>query len=875
MADRGPPRLAAMLLRFLLPAEHEAPVSDDVSERYREIVVSRGAIFARLWYWTEVARSVVPAIRLRRMAARSRVVGDGRTGRIDGLLLDVRTGYRSLIRRPGMALVGTGILALGIGGTTAMYGAVRALLSDPFPLVDESRVVAFSSPGDWSGPEFMLVREWGGPFEAVFAGTTVDWTFRSGDREARLVAGVQATSELFTVLGVSADRGRVFEPGDDEPGVEPVVVLSHGLWVGELGADPDVVGRTIVLDGVAHTVIGVMPEEFNFPSPETRFWAALPMAADLWDYGLLNLFGRLPAEFEVDAMAPRMAGLGSLLRDRFDYDPGWDRTQTLGAVPMTEQLLGETGRPVSLLLAAVAILLLIACANVSALVLGRALERRGEIAVRAALGASRGRLVLQSFIDSLAIAVPGGVLGGFVAFLGFGAIRRLLPVPESWRASLSPDWTLPFVALGLTVGAGLAIGLVAVRAVTRAGLEHTIRRAGRPGTGEGGRALPILVVAEVALTVVLVVSATALARSVSNLERRDIGIDPAGVLAVDVAVGAGDFDEAGRHDAFERVLTRVRAVPGVTTAGLTQRLPFRDAGWQGPVRSEEHPDVQSPSVLWRHVTPGYFESLGMSVSRGRTILESDDAAAPGVVVISRTLAELLWPGRDPLGQRMRTGITPSGVWLTVVGIVDDVPMYGLGDAIRPVVYVPWSQAGVTMEGNAIVVRSALPAVNAAAAVRSAIADEDSRVAVARTQSLQSVIGQSIAEPRQLRLFLNVFGGLALLLGATGVYGVLANWVRGRLFEFGVRMALGGTPAGVMGLVLRRAGILVAAGLAIGVPLSLALSRTYSAFLFEVSANDGATLAAAATVLTLTSAVAAWLPCRRAAAADPIGVLRSD
>ena len=861
-----PPQIATWLLRRLLPAEDAAFVCDDVAERYRsEILPARGAFRSRLWYWGEVMRSVPAALRLR-----------GMRREMEGWRLDARQACRMLVRRPGWTLAVVVVLGLGVGGTTAIFGAVRSLLLRSLPYGGEDRIAAFSRWGDWSGPEFVVTEGWDGPLSAVAAVADVEWTFRAAGGESELIPGLQATAGLFDVLDVRAERGRIFQEGDDAPGAAPVVVLSHGLWQRELGGDPSIVGRTIVLDGMARTVIGVMARDFWFPTPAVRYWAIMPMAPDLWDYGLLGLVGRLEPDVSVEAASGALPALGARLRERFRYSAGWDPTRTLSLTPIHSFLSGDAKRPLGFLMGAVGLLLLIACVNVSTLVLGRQHDRRGEVAVRAALGAGRGRLARQAFTESLVLAVPGGVAGAVVGFLAFGALRGLLPVAPEWREVLHADATLPVAAFAAALFAGTLVGLVGAWGVRRGDLGLSLKAMGRSSPARGA-ALSGLVLAEVALTVVLVASAGALLRTIANLEGRDAGIDTADLVAVDVAAGDGDFDEAGRHAVFRDLLGAVRGLPGVERAALTQRLPLRDGGWQGPVWAESDGDAGAdpPTAFWRHVTPEYFEALGMPVRSGRGLTEQDDARAPAVVLVNRSMADRLWPGRNPIGQRLRTGMTPAGVWPTVVGLVDDVPVTGLRDEIRPVVYIPWGQAGVTTAANSLLVRSRLAPEAVGRAVRDAVRRTDSRLAVARITTMDAVRRQSIAEPRRLMLFLNLFGMLALVLGAVGVYGVLAGFVHTRMFEFGVRLALGSSPGAVVRLVVARAAILIGSGAAAGVALSILASRAYAAFLYGVAANDARTLAGATGVLAVSGALAAWLPCRRAGRADPISVLRAD
>lgn len=804
--------------------------------------------------------------------------GGGRLATLlDAVAGDARLAVRTLLRRPGRSAASVVTLALGLGGTVAVVGAVRGILLRPLPYGDVDRIAVFWNQFDWSTPELEVVVERTRAFDAIAAITAVDWTMRRDDGSV-LVPGLEATAALFDVLGARAAMGRTFAAGEDVPGSERVVVLSHALWRHELGGDPDVIGSTVVLDGTPRTVIGVMPAGFFFPTPQARFWAPLQLDPQRQAYGFLALLGRLRADVSPVAVAAELEAITSSLRERFQYSERWDKTQNAALTPVREVLLGDVERPLRLLAGAAAFLLLIACANVAALVLGRALERREELGVRAAMGARGGRLALQAVVDNFVVAGAGGVLGAVVGALGFDLVVRNLPVEAAWRDTLTPDWSLLGIGFIATLVAGLLVAFVGVYTVVRTDLRGALAGGGRragPGRGHA-RAQQALVVAEVMLAITLVAGAGLLLRSVAALRGLDTGVDPTGVLALDVVAGAGEFNGPERRALELRVLEAAQAVPGVQAAAITQRLPFRDGGWQGPYAPEDKPELSgrdAPNAYVRLVSPDYFRALGIGVLRGRTPTDADGASSAPVVVVNRALAERIWPGADPLGRRIST-LVFSGVPRTIVGVVADVPVTALGQSADPILYVPLAQGPQIVVPN-LIVRSSLDAAALAGHLRAVIRDLDPRLAVSRVQTLEDVIGQTIASPRRLTLFLELFAGLALALGAVGVYGVLSNFVGMRMPEFGVRLALGSTPARIISLVLRRATGLVAVGVALGITASLALSRIYRGLLFGVPAADPLTLLVATAILFGAAFAAAFIPARRAARVDPAGTLRGD
>jgi predicted permease len=803
---------------------------------------------------------------------------------LDTIRQDVRTSLRALRKRPGFALLAICTLSLGVGGTAALFSVANSPLLRPLPYPEDEHLVAFWSTYDWRGVEFDYIKDRPGIYEDIAAYTSTAVTMRGdgpGGGPAVLVEALAVSSEFFPSLGIGPALGRVFVAGEDRPGAEPVAVLSHGLWQRELGGDPEIVGKTLILDGAPRRVVGVMPQGFFFPSPEVRMWIPLlldPASSGYQGNGYLVLIGRHAA-----GVGPQRAGLdldlmATQLGERFTYPEAWDKTRNPQLTPIREFLLGDVRPALVLLLGAVAFILLMAVTNVAALVLGRVSDRRHEMGVRTALGATRGRVARQVVTESIVLGLVSGVVGVTLAVVAFRLLVNLLPLGAGFAGSLSLDWSLLWTSLGLALLVGILVGLAPMHAILRGELKDVLPRDRQEGGGGGrGRGLQTgFVVLEVVLAVMLVAGAGLLIRSVSSLNALDTGVDPEGVLTMELFAGPGDLGEAERAAFLDEVVTEVSAIAGVRSAAVVHRLPLRDDGSQGPATIEDRPDLQGtrrPNSYVRFVTPGYFETIGLELRRGRTFTTADRADGLPVVVVSETLAERFWQGEDPVGRRIRT--TFDRDWVTVVGVVEDVRISGLRGPIPPVAYRPYGQAAFIPQANMLVVRAEVDPATLAGPVRAEVQNLDSRVAVSRVSTMEGVIRQSIAASLRLRFLLTLFSGLALLLGVLGVYGVLSNSVRRRYREFGIRMALGATPRNVVAGVIWRGLAMTGAGVAIGLAGAFLLGRAFESLLFGIDPADPTVFVGASLVLGGAGLLAAWLPARRASRVDPMVTLRAE
>lgn len=793
---------------------------------------------------------------------------------MDGMWTDAKYALRGLAARPLFAGLVTLTLGVGVGATAAVFSIVESALLDPLPYQAPDELVQFWSEYSWKNPEFLLLRDEFPGFRKVFAYTTVRQTMPDpGGGPARALNGVEATAEIFSTLGVSALRGRTFREGDDAPGAEPVVVLSHGLWRSAFGMDPGIVGRRVDLNGVTRTVVGVLPRGFWFPNPEHHVF--VPRELDPGNRnGNLMLVGRLAEGRSADGMDAELGAITRALGGRFDYpDPRWDRTRNASLTPLESALLGPTRPALLLALGATGLILLIACANVAALLLGRLRGRRAELAVRSALGAGRGRLGRQLVTESVVLGLLSGLVGAGVAAGAFRLLVSTLPLIPGAAESLTVDWTVFAGAMVVAAGAGLLVGLGPLAALVRTDLRGAMTgRSEGVGPDAGGRLEGGLVVAEVALAVTLVAGAGLLIQSVRAMRSLDAGFDPSGVVALDVAQGSGDFTHEERARNLAELARRAEGLPGVASAASIQWPPLRGPGWNFGLAIEGRPEVNE-STLYRIVTPGYFETMRIRLLRGRTFRDSDRADDPPVVVVNQAFADRYWPGEDALGKRINTGVDDR--WATVVGVVSDVRIGGLREPIRPARYVLAEQIAYTADNHTLVVRTEGATEALVPRLRRLVGEMDPRIAVARVDDMEARFIEAMGEAHELMILLGVLGGLALLLGAVGTYGVVSHWVTRRSRTWGILLALGVTPGRVVAGVLKRGGGLVLLGVALGVGCALVGARTLRTFLFQVAPTDLRALALAAAVLAATGLVAAWIPARRAARTDPLAVLREE
>jgi putative ABC transport system permease protein len=795
---------------------------------------------------------------------------------------DVLHGWRLLLQKPGFTAAVLVTLALGIGANTAVFTILDTVLLRPLPYSEPERLVRIweSNPArGWpqfgvSQPNFLDWREQGrGAFERLAASTSRPHNLTLGGETERL-PGVAVTHDFLPLLGVRPTLGRNFLPDEDAPGRgNPVVLLSRGLWQHRFGGDPEIVGRAITLNDVPHTVIGVLPE-FHWG----RYDVFVPLRPDpnenRGDHRL-SVYGRLKPGVSLDQAGTALAGVAAHLARQYpESNDGW--TVTLNsffdwAVPQ------ESRRPLYLLLAAVALVLLIACANVAGLLLARAAGRRREIAVRAALGASRARLVRQLLAEAMLLALLGGGLGLLAAQWGLNVLKTAAETAVPRADEIALDHRVLLFALGTTVLTGLLFGLAPALQATRVDLQGALKD-GATGDGRARqRARSVLVVGQVALSLVLLVGVGLLLRSLMALIDTPPGFDPRNLLTASINLPESRYPTAKEFAAFhQRLLQRLRGLPGIDAASIASGLPMDGNATMMEVHPDEAPaapDGPAPSAQWRLVSPGYFRTMGIPLRAGRDLEERD--LAPDTfdlrgAVISETMARRLWPGQDPIGRRFHPW-NATNPPVTVVGVAGDVRLFTLDETPGPAVYfffVRWNpiQIAVRTQGE--------PGAFAGL-LRDEVRAIDPGVPVAQIRPMQELLGSTTSPRRFTMTLLAIFAGAALLLSGVGLFGLLAFLVAQRTRDIGVRLALGARRSDILRLVVGRAMHLTAIGVAAGLAGALALAGVIRSMLYGVGARDPLTLVATALLLVLVALLACWIPARRAARVDPIVALRCE
>jgi predicted permease len=832
----------------------------------------------------DAARVRAETVRIdERMAKRRR-----RTEWIGDVVRDARIGLRSLSRTPGYTLTAVLCAALGIGITAAVVSAAWNILVRPLPYRDADRLVAIYGENVTRGergsnisyPDYVAWKQETKAFSGIGLWDWYDATLASGGEPERL-KGSQVTANLFPLLGVQPRLGRGFTADEEVPGRDDVVLLSDRLWRRRFGADPSIVGRTVIVDGVAHAVVGVMAPGFNFPQ-RGDLW--VPLAVDPARETRDNRYhagaiGRLKDGVPFERGVADLHAIDARLAREFPREnEGW----RADVVPMRQDLVGDLRQPLLVFLGAVALVLLMVCANVANLTLARAAARGREMAVRTALGASRARLARQLAVESLLVAAVGGVLGVGIAWIGVRLLRYGFPdqVPPFF-VTLKLDGTAFAIVAIVTLVTGVLFGIVPALRVPGWDAQGELREGGRGASGglHRSRLRRALVVGEITLSVVLMVGATLLARSYRNLAGTDLGFTEEGALTVRILLAPADYPHPAQAAAFEsRLLDRLRSLPGVTAVGGAQGLPF--TGWlvQSWASVEgAPPPVKKEGELvvhFQYVTPDFFKAMGVRLVRGRWLTDADRDTLNPAVLVNERLVATAFGGKDPIGQRISLG--GDSTWGTVVGVIGDYRQFAASQPMVPAVFYPIAKAPPFFaRWMSIVIRTSGDPAQLAPALRAAVKELDPRIAVEQVQTLDEVVSRSIWRQRLQEHVLGVFAVLSLVLACIGLYGVVSYAVAQRTRELGVRMALGATRRRVAWMVIEQSGRLVLAGVAAGLVLALAGTRVLEGLLYGVRATDPITFALVPISLGLVALVAAALPARRATRVDPIVAMRAE
>jgi putative ABC transport system permease protein len=807
---------------------------------------------------------------------------------MDSLLQDLRYAVRTLGERPGFAVVAALTIALGVGGTTAMFGVVDAVLLRPLPYAEPDRLVMVwtRTPGGpqaaASWPEFVDWREQNHSFAdmAAWRGQSVNLT---GGAEPERVIGAFVSDRFFPLLGARAVLGRTFTPAETDPATaQPVAVLGYGLWQRRFGGDPGILGRSLVLNGQSHTVVGVLGPEFDGGNAPASGWfmgsdVFLPVSYFPNKKGLTRgeteilVIGRLRPEVSLTQARTDMEVVARRLEQAY---PDTHAGRGVEIVPLHEQIVGSYRPALFVLLGAVGLVLLIACANVANLLLARASRRRRELAVRAALGAGRSRLLRQLLTESALLALLGGGLGLVLGHWGLALLMSVAPsgvIP----ASTGVDGRVMAFALVLTAATGICFGLVPAVQASRPDLDGVLKEAGRGGSGAAGhRFRDALVVAEVTLSLVLLVGAGLLLRSAVALQHANLGFRPDHVLTAEFRLPPAKYPEPRAIAAFFRqTLERLRAVPGIESAALVRAVPFSGNGGSTTYQVEgqpEPPKGREPMAQLNIVSTGYFRTMGIPQLEGRDFDEHDTPDVPAVAVVNDTMARQVWPGVDPIGRRVR--LRDAG-WVTVVGVVGDVRHSGPSEPPPPQVYTTHEQDARIFA--CVVARTAGDPMGMAAPMRAALWSVDKDQPVWKVRAMEDLVTGARGTARAMSLLVGVFAAVALALAAVGIYGVMAYAVSQRTREIGIRMALGAASGRVLRLVVGRALLLTGIAIVIGAAGATALARLLGTLLFGVGPADPFTFATAALALALVGTLAAYLPARRAARIDPVRALAEE
>jgi putative ABC transport system permease protein len=799
------------------------------------------------------------------------------------LAQDVRYALRSLGRAPGFTLVALLTLGLGIGGTTAIFSVVDGILLRPLPYPDPAALVSVGrvsttsrTDGAFAAADFLDYLRDTRSFAAL-AGYRQDIIDMTGGAEPIRLTTLETTGQFFDAIGLPPLMGRVYSDADRASGSR-LVVINESMWRQHLGADPQVIGRTLRLNAVPHTVIGVMPERLVHPQKVDMWTLAarevptspIPIADLLAsrDVQYFQVIGRLGSGLSLDQANADLRAVGDRLSRDFPDTNGGEWAE---ATPYHEVLVGDIRTALLMLLGAVGFVLLIACANVASLLLARGTSRRRELALRSALGARRGRLVRQLLTESVVLAALGGVLGILVAYWGVQTLIALAPESIPRLADVQVDRRVAAFAILASALVGVLFGIVPALQGARPQVVEALKDGGRTGTARAG-VQRVLVVAEVALALVLLIGAGLMLTSFSRLRAVDVGFNTSNLVVVFVPLPQARYNSEAQAQFYTRLLERLRANPVTERSALVFPTPFGGGNAGGRYSVEgapEQPRSEQPIVQMNSITPGYFQAMGIPLLRGRDIAVGDTGDRPGVVVINQTLAEREWPTQDPVGKRLSIGGGP----LTVVGVVADSKRSDLQSAQQPAVYM--SHAAFTLPFMGAIVRSELSEGTIASAVRQAVRSLDPELPIDDSETVETILERTTGQPRFRALLVTAFAAVALVLAGVGLYGLISYTVAQRVPEIGVRLALGATPAQVAGLVIRQGLVLAAAGVALGMIGALGATRLIESLLFSVSASDPLIYSALAALLLSIAALACYLPARRAMRVDPMAALRSD
>jgi putative ABC transport system permease protein len=826
--------------------------------------------------------------RSQKPASEAPVAGRGRTNVLADFLHDLRYAIRQQRKNPAFTIVAIITLALGIGANTAIFSVVNTILLQPLPYKDPERLVLVweenakqgyptdtptaANFGDW--------RDQNQLFEGM-AAMAPDSFNLTGSGDPERLEGRRVSASFFPLLGVDPHIGRAFTAAEDQPNSGHVVLLSYGLWQRRFGGDAGVVGKTLNLNGAGYTVVGVMPPRFQFPTPDDEVWVPIAFtqeqAADRNSH-YLKVLGRLKPGVTLAQAQAEMSTIATRLQQQYP------KTNTdLGAVitPLHEQIVGDIKPALLILLGAVGLVLLIACANVANLLLARAAVRQKEIAVRVALGARRRRLIRQFLTENVLLSTLGGLVGLAIAYGGLVVLKSFIPENISQARAISIDYKVLGFTLLVSVATGLVFGLAPAIQAVRFNQIETLKEGGRDAAtgGSGKRLRSLLVMAEVAISLVLLIGAGLLINSFLRLRNVDPGFRAENLLTMKIVLPEPKYEKWKMRSTFySDLIQRVQSLPGVKSAAVTTNLPLYSQGNSIGVSIEgkpEPPPGQELIVTTRIISNGYLDTMSIPLLKGRQLTDQDTDNSQNVAVVSETMARRFWPGEEVVGKRVSIGkVRSQEDWIQVIGVAKDVRQFELNDDPKPQMYLTYRQFGF-FDAQDLVVKTDVDPASMASAVRKAVWEIDKDQPISNIRTMETILAESIARQRFSMLLLAIFAGVALVLAAVGIYGVMSYSVAQRTHEIGIRMALGAQTMTVLKLAIGYGLKLVLAGIAIGLIAAFALTRVMSTLLFGVTATDPTTFALISLLLIAVAAIASYIPARRATRVNPIIALRYE
>ena len=803
---------------------------------------------------------------------------------IENTVRDVTFSLRVLLKSYGFTIVVILTLALGIGANTAIFSFANGILLRPLPYPQSDRLVVLDETALKRGidsmsvsyPNFLDWREQNTVFEDVATYYGTSRFSLTGEGEPLQIRGTRINQGLFDLLRVSPQLGRTFTANEDRPEEDAVVILGHDLWQRTFGGDPNIVGKKITISNRARTVIGVMPQGFRFPEV-SELWVPLALTTKMFtrtDHGL-QAVARLKDGVSLPQAQSEMNNIAARIEQQ---NPVTNEGLGVKVMSLHQYLSGDYRDGLLILLGVVGCVLLVACVNVANLMIARGSARQKEFALRSALGASRWRIVRQLLFESLLLSIVGGVLGFVLSIWALRLLLSAIPFQLPFWMNFNLDLRVLGFTAGITLLTGLIFGAAPALQTSRVDLNDTLKEGGRGNTGVRTRARSLLVVTEIALSLVLLVGAGLMIQSFLRLRRVNIGLDPKNVLTASVVLPQAKYRENDqRAGFFKHLIERMRHLPGVEAASATGTLPLSGNNWGRSLTVEGHQVLsvgQADVIQHTVVTPGYFRTMGIALLAGRDFTDADNKDAPNVTIVDERLARQYWPNESPIGKRVRFGPPEDNEpWHTVIGVVSTVRHQRVQEDTRQSVYLPHQKIPVT--GMTLVARTSSKPTDFAGAIRREVAQLDSDIPVSQIATMEEVVAESIWQPRLYATLFAVFAGGALALALIGIYGVMAFLVQTRTHEIGVRMALGASARDVFNLIVGRGMKLTAVGIVIGIGGAIALTRWMQSLLFNTSTTDPITFVLISFLLSLAAFLACYIPARRAAKVDPLVALRYE